>query len=55
MSQLNIILSSESFKSKIKIAEKNPASGNVKGIKKPVPLKYFRNFWRTLETPLINC
>ena len=46
---------SESFKSKIKITGKTPAVGNEKGIEIMVPLKYLRNFWRTLETPLINC
>ena len=29
--------------------------GRKNGIKKAVPLKYFSNFWRSLETPLINC
>ena len=26
-----------------------------KGVKIAVPLKYFSNFWRLLEMPLINC
>ena len=29
--------------------------GRKNGIKIAVPLKYFSNFWRSLETPLINC
>ena len=27
----------------------------LKGVKEAVPLKYFSNFWRSLEMPLINC
>ena len=46
---------SESFKSKIKITGKTPNTGNEKDIEIMVPLKYFSNFWRTLEMPLINC
>ena len=43
---------SESFKSKIKIARKNPNNDNEKDIEIMVPLKYLSNFWRTLEMPL---
>ena len=46
---------SESFKSKIKIAGKNPDDDNEKDVEIMVPLKYLSNFWRTLEMPLINC
>ena len=46
---------SESFKSKAKITGKAPANGNGKNVKIIVSLKYLSNFWRTLETPLINC
>ena len=46
---------SESFKSKIKITEKTPNDGNEKDVKIMVPLKYLSNFWRGLETLLINC
>ena len=46
---------SESFKSKIKITGKIPNNGNEKDVEIMVPLKYLSNFWRTLETPLINC
>ena len=45
---------SESFKSKIKIAGKNPDDDNEKDVEIMVPLKYLSNFWRTLEMPLIN-
>ena len=31
------------------------ASADTKVIEIAVPLKYFSNFWRTLEMPLINC
>ena len=46
---------SESFKSKIKITGKTPNNNNVKDVEIIIPLKYFSNFWRTLEMPLINC
>ena len=42
---------SESFKSKTKITGKTPA----KDVEIIVPLKYLKNFWRTLEMRLINC
>ena len=45
---------SESFKSKIKITGKTPATGNEKHVEIIVPLKYLSNFWRTLEIHLIN-
>ena len=45
---------SDSFKPKVKIARRTPASGNTKDVKIIVPLKYLRNFWRTPEVPLIN-
>ena len=45
---------SESFKSKIKITGKSPAGSNTKDVETLVPLKYLRNFWRTLEMSLIN-
>ena len=44
------LTNSESFKSKIKITRNTP---NV--VKIIVPLKYFSNFWRTVEMPSINC
>ena len=46
---------SESFRSKIKVTGKTPDGGNEKDVEIMVPLKYLSNFWRTLETPLINC
>ena len=46
---------SESFKSKVKVTGNTPAAGNTKDVEIIVPLKYLSNFWRTLETPLINC
>ena len=45
----------ESFKHRIKITGKTPATGNANNAKIAVPLKYLSNFWRTLEMPLINC
>ena len=46
------IVNSESFKSKIKIRGK---TCNIKDVEIAVPLKYFSNFWRTLEMQLIDC
>ena len=43
------------FKSKMKITGDTPADGNIKDAEIIVPFKYFSNFWRTLEMPLINC
>ena len=45
----------KSFKFKIKITGKTPAAGNTKDDEVAVPLKYLRNFWRTLEMPSVNC
>ena len=50
---------SESFTSKIKITVKTPNNNNnnnnnVKDVEIMVPPKYLKNFWRTLEMPLIN-
>ena len=49
------ITQTESFKFKIKITGKTPASANTIDVGKAVPLKYLSNFWRTLEMPLTNC
>ena len=46
---------SESFKYIKSIIGKTAADGNTKEVEFTVPLKYLRNFWRTLEMPLINC
>ena len=32
----------------------NPSNGILRNSIIPVPLKYFRHFWRSLEMPLIN-
>ena len=49
------IADSESFKYKVQITGKTPDDGNTKDVEIIVPLKYFSNFWRTLEMRLINC
>ena len=46
---------SESFKFKAKITRNTPNDGNKKDVEIAVPLKYFNNFWRILDMPLINC
>ena len=51
----NNLADSESFKSKIKITGKTPGNGNEKDVEIMVQLKYFSNFKRNLEIPLINC
>ena len=51
----NNLTDSESFKSKIKITGNTPADSNTKDVKMIVPVKYLSNFWRTVETSLINC
>ena len=51
----NSLANSKSFKFKIKITGRTPVGGNEKNIEIMVPLKYLRNFWRTLEISLINC
>ena len=38
------IIQSESFKCKIKITEKTPATDNIKDVKIAVPLKYLSHF-----------
>ena len=49
------IADSELFKFKVKITGKTSKNRNTKDVEIIVPLKYLRNFWRTLEMLLINC
>ena len=49
------LANSESFKFKVKITGITPANGSTKDVEIIVPLKHLKNFWRTLEMPLINC
>ena len=44
----------DSFNFKVKITGRT-GNGRTKDVEIIVPLKYLRNFWRTLEMPLINC
>ena len=39
----------------MKITGRTPVDGNTKDVEIIVPLKYLGNFWRTLETAIINC
>ena len=48
----NNLTDSFNFKVKITAQTGNDGTNNVEIM---VPLKYLRNFWRTLEMPLINC
>ena len=34
---------------------KSPNNGDTKDVEIMVPVNYLRNFWKTLEMPLINC
>ena len=49
------ITQSESFKYKIKNNRNTSAAGNTKDVETAVSLKYWSNFWTTLEMSLINC
>ena len=49
------LANSKLFKSKVKTTGKTPNNGNTKNVEIILLLKYLRNFWRTLEMPLINC
>ena len=44
----------DSFNFKVKITGQTGNNG-IKVVEIMVPLKYLRNFWRTIEMPLINC
>ena len=43
-----------SFNFKTKITAQTNNDGRIDDVEIMVPLKYLRNFWRTLEMPLIN-
>ena len=43
------------FHFNINLIGNTEANGTKNGVKIAVPLKYFSNFWRSLEMPLINC
>ena len=45
----------DSFNFKIKVAGQTDDDGERDNIEIMIPLKYFINFWRTLEKYLINC
>ena len=45
----------DSFKFKTKITGQSDNDGRIDNVEIMIPLKYLRNFWRTLEIPLINC
>ena len=44
-----------SFEYKASLIGNTGNDGTKNGVKIAVPLKYFSNFWRSLEMPLINC
>ena len=44
-----------SFKYKANLIGNTENNGIKNGVKIAVPLKYLSKFWRSLETPLINC
>ena len=52
---LNEVTATDSFNFKTKITGQTNDDGGINGVEILVPLKYFINFWRTHEMPLINC
>ena len=44
----------DSFNFKSKMTGKTNDDGDIENVKVMIPLKYFSDFWRTLEMPLIN-
>ena len=44
----------DSFNFKVKMTGQTGDNGTI-NVEIMIPLKYFSNFWRTLEMPLINC
>ena len=51
----NKTTSSKYFKQKTKIAGSSSGNNGRLNAEVVVPLKYFNNFWRSLDLPLINC
>ena len=51
----NEATATDSFNFKTKITGQTNDDGEINGVEILVPLRYFINFWRTLEMPLINC
>ena len=56
----NGVFNTQSFKYKAALVGKttgavNSTNSSVKNTKIVAPLKYFSNFWRSLEMSLINC
>ena len=47
--------STDSFNFKAEITAQTNDDGELNGVEIMVSLKYFSNFWRTLEMSLINC
>ena len=50
----NPITVSDTFTLKLKLFCNTAGDGTIQ-VEIIMPLKYISNFWRTLETPLINC
>ena len=48
-------INAPSFKYTASLIGNTGNDGTKNGVKIAVPLKYFSNFWRSLEMPLINC
>ena len=45
----------DSFNSKAKITGQTGDDGKINNVEIMAPLKYWSNFWRALEMPVINC
>ena len=50
-----ILADCKSFEFKVRIIETTPAAGNIKVVKKELPLKHLSIFCRTLKMLLSNC
>ena len=51
----NKTITSKSFACKTKIIGSTPNNNDILGTAFIISLKYFSNFWRSLDLPLINC
>ena len=51
----NITTASKSSEYKTKVMRRQPANNNRLNTEVAVPLKYFNNFWRSLDSLLIKC
>ena len=51
----NKTIANESLEYKTKLIARTPNNNNILDAEIVVPLKYFSNYWRSFDLPLINC